>query len=102
MVATAGAGFLSMAAMMNPGFAHADGDDIGLVLGGSGTPDPGPDLRGVRRGHYLCPARRRHHGFYQATPDEPRRRSDVFTPEGLYPLTGVHTLQLNYPSAPTA
>ena len=40
MVATAGAGFLSLAAMMNTGYAHAD--DIGLVLGGSSSkPHPG-------------------------------------------------------------
>ena len=68
MVATAGAGFLSLAAMMNTGYAHAD--DIGLVLGGSGTPIPGrttwspppcttfPDLRPADH-------------FYQPTPDDP-------------------------------
>src|ERR1700730_7518588 len=43
MVATAGAGFLSLAAMLNSGYAHAEGEDIGLVLGGSGVPIPGSD-----------------------------------------------------------
>ena len=35
--------------------------------------------------------------FYQSTPSNPFGEG-VFTPEGLYPLTGVHTLPFNYPS----
>ena len=41
LVTTAGAGVLGLTPMMNPAFAHADGDDIGLVLGASGVPIPG-------------------------------------------------------------
>jgi hypothetical protein len=98
MVATAGAGFLSLAAMMNSGFAHADGEDIGLVIGGSGTPIPGPDYVASADLHYL------EHiypgditSFFGATTGNPFGEG-LFTPEGLYPLTGVHTLPLNYPS----
>jgi hypothetical protein len=98
MVATAGAGFLSLAAMMNSGFAHADGEDIGLVIGGSGTPIPGLDYVASADLHYL------EHiypgditSFYGATTGNPFGEG-LFTPEGLYPLTGVHTLLLNYPS----
>ena len=102
MVATAGAGFLSMAAMMNTGYAHADGEDIGLVLGGSGTPIPGQDYVASADLHYLSGLGITE--FYQGTPATPTDPlapfgSGVYTPEGLYPLTGVHTLLLNYPSS---
>ncbi|MFZ1162145.1 PE-PPE domain-containing protein [Mycobacterium sp.] len=109
MVATAGAGVLSLAAMMNSSYAHADTeDDIGLVMGGSGLPIPGPTYVGAADALYLnnpgIP-----HGplypditFYQATSTDPGSPgffgNGLFTPEGLYPLTGVHTLELNYPS----
>lgn len=98
MVATAGAGFLSLAAMMNTGYAHADGEDVGLVMGGSGLPIPGSDYVQAATGLYL------NHiypgditNFYGATAGNPFGEG-LFTPEGLYPLTGVHTLLLNYPS----
>jgi len=102
MVATAGAGFLSMAAMMNSGYAHAD--DIGLVLGGSGTPIPGEDYVASAAGHYLFPTYGEDISFFGGSPatlDDPLAPfgNGVYTPEGLYPLTGVHTLQLNYPSS---
>ncbi len=97
MVATAGAGFLSLAAMMNTGYAHADGEDIGLVLGGSGTPIPGTNYVESAAGHYLFPTYGEGITFYQATPENPFGEG-VFTPEGLYPLTGVKTLPFNYPS----
>jgi hypothetical protein len=105
MVATAGAGFLSLAAMMNTTTAHADDivDDIGLVMGGSGLPIPGSDYVQAATGLYL------NHiypgditSFYGATSTDPTSSGffgeGLFTPEGLYPLTGVHTLPLNYPS----
>ena len=95
MVATAGAGFLSLAAMVNTGAAHAD--DIGLVLGGSGTPIPGTNYVESAAGHYLFPTYGDGITFYQATPENPFGEG-VFTPEGLYPLTGVKTLPFNYPS----
>ena len=41
LVATGGAGVLGLTAMMNPTLAHADGEDIGLIIDGSGTPIPG-------------------------------------------------------------
>jgi hypothetical protein len=99
MVATAGAGFLSVAAMMNTGYAHADEpDDIGLVMGGSGLPIPGSDYVQAATGLYI------NHiypgditSFYGATEGNPFGIG-LPTPEGLYPLTGVHTLPLNYPA----
>ena len=98
MVATAGAGVLSLAAMMNPTSAHADEGDVGLVLGGSGTPIPGPDYVASADLHYLehvYPGEIT--SFFGATTANPLG-SGLYTPEGLYPLTGVHTLPLNYPS----
>ena len=95
MVATAGAGVLSLAAMLNSGYAHAD--DIGLVLGGSGVPIPGSDYVESAALHYLFPTYGNGIDFYQPTPSNPFGEG-VFTPEGLYPLTGVHTLPFNYPS----
>ena len=98
MVATVGAGFLSLAAMLNAGHANADGEDIGLVMGGSGLPIPGSGYVQAATGLYL------NHIYpgditnsYGATATNPFGEG-LFTPEGLYPLTGVHTLPLNYPS----
>ena len=97
MVATAGAGFLSLAAMMNSS-SRAHADDIGLVLGGSGTPIPGTDYVESADVHYLVPDLRRRHRPSTRPPRRTPFGEGVFTPEGLYPLTGVHTLPLNYPS----
>ena len=97
MVAAAGAGVLSLAAMLNPVSAHAD--DIGLVMGGSGLPIPGSLYVGAADGLYLNnPGTHLYPDltFYQATATNPFGNG-LFTPEGLYPLTGVHTLPLNYP-----
>jgi PE-PPE domain len=97
LVATAGAGVLGLSAMMNSASAHAD--DIGLVMGGSGLPIPGPLYVGAADGLYLNnPLTGLYPDltFYQATPANPFGNG-LFTPEGLYPLTGVHTLPLNYP-----
>jgi PE-PPE domain len=101
MVATAGAGFLSMAAMMNTGYAHADDGDLGLVMGGSGLPIPGPEYVGAANALYLdnlveTTPLYPDLTFYQAAAAPPYGNG-LFTPEGLYPLTGVHTLPLNYP-----
>ncbi|MFZ0907483.1 MAG: PE-PPE domain-containing protein [Mycobacterium sp.] len=97
LVATAGAGVLGLSAMVNSASAHAD--DIGLVMGGSGLPIPGPDYVRAADGLYLNnPGTGLYPDltFYQATTANPFGNG-LFTPEGLYPLTGVHTLFLNYP-----
>src|ERR1700744_4559551 len=97
LVATAGAGVVGLSSMMNPAFARAD--DIGLVMGGSGLPIPGPDYVAAADGLYLdTPATTLSPDlpFFQATPENPFGNG-LFTPEGLYPLTGVHTLPLNFP-----
>jgi hypothetical protein len=96
MVATAGAGFLSVAAMMNTGYAHADGEDVGLVMGGSGLPIPGTEYVESAYGHYLSGLGITE--FYGGS-DANFFGNGLYTPEGLYPLTGVHTLELNYPSS---
>jgi hypothetical protein len=101
LVATAGAGVLSLTAMLNATSAHADGQDIGLVIGGSGTPIPGPEYVYAANGLYLDnPLTKLHPDltFYQATATNPYG-DGLFTPEGLYPLTGTKTLVLNYPAA---
>jgi hypothetical protein len=103
LVATVGAGVVGLTAMMNPAFAHADGEDIGLVIGASGVPIPGSLYVEAANHQYLDNPSTQFYpdlAFYQATPDNPFGNG-VFTPEGLYPLTGagVHQLYLNYPTA---
>jgi hypothetical protein len=109
MVATAGAGFLSLAAMMNSGYAHADDGNIGLVIGGSGLPIPGPQYVEAADQFYLengpngVPTYPDITSFYQATSTDPAEPgfygNGLFTPEGLFPLgsAGVNQLMLNYP-----
>jgi PE-PPE domain len=111
LVAIAGAGVLGMTAMTNPTVAHADGDDIGLVLGASGVPLPTamqPEYVPAADAQYLDNLYTHFYPdltFYQATSTDPADPGfygpGVFTPEGLYPLTGggVHQLLLNYPTA---
>jgi hypothetical protein len=99
LVTTAGAGVIGLSAMMNPASAHAD--DIGLVMGGSELPIPGPQYVGAADGLYLNnPFTHLYPDltFYQATPSN-EFGNGLFTPEGLYPLFsgGVHQLYLNFP-----
>jgi hypothetical protein len=103
LLATCGVGILTLTAMMNPTVAHADGEDIGLVIGASGVPIPGSLYVEAANHQYLDNPSTQFYpdlAFYQATPDNPFGNG-VFTPEGLYPLTGagVHQLYLNYPTA---
>ncbi|UQX10905.1 PE-PPE domain-containing protein [Candidatus Mycobacterium methanotrophicum] len=101
LAATAGAGVLGLTATTSSAPAHADGEDIGLVIGGSGTPIPGADYVAAADGLYLDnPVTKLYPDltFYQATPTNPFGEG-LYTPEGLYPLTGVHTLEFNYPPA---
>jgi hypothetical protein len=103
LVATASAGVLGLSAMMNPAFAHADDPvpDIGLVIGGSATPIPGPEYVQDANELYLNnPITQLYPDltFYQATPANPFGNG-LFTPEGAYPLfgQGVQQLYYNYP-----
>jgi hypothetical protein len=103
LVTTAGASVLGLTAMINPTFARADGEDIGLVIGASGVPIPGSLYVEAANHQYLDNPFTHFYPdltFYQATPANPFGEG-VFTPEGLYPLTGafVHQLYLNYPTA---
>jgi PE-PPE domain len=112
LVATAGAGVVGMTAMMNPTVARADDEDIGLVLGASGLPLPTAmsdmhEYVPAADGQYLNNPFTHFYPdltFYQATSTDPSNAGfygpGVFTPEGLYPLTGggVHQLLLNYPT----
>src|SRR5271155_327663 len=102
LVATVGAGVLGLSAMMNPAFAHAD-DDIGLVMGGTGLPIPGPGYVAAADELYLAKLYP-DLTFYQATPATPEDPlgpfgNGLFTPEGAYPLFGggVQQLFYNYP-----
>ena len=106
LVATAGV--LGLTAMMYPTIAYADGEDIGLVIGASGVPIPGPLYVAAANGQYLDNQFTHLYPdltFYGATSTVPSDEGfygiGVFTPEGLYPLTGagVHQLYLNYPTA---
>jgi hypothetical protein len=111
LVATAGAGVLGLTAMVNPTVARADGEDIGVVLGASGLPLPTamqPEYVPAADAQYLDNLYTHFYPdltFYQATSTDPADPGfygpGVFTPEGLYPLTGggVHQLLLNYPTA---
>ncbi|MCV7330374.1 PE-PPE domain-containing protein [Mycobacterium cookii] len=99
MVATAGAGVIGLSALMNPTSAHAD--DIGLVIGGSADPIPGPEYVAAADGLYLNnPLTGLYPDltFYQATAANPFGNG-LFTPEGAYPLfgQGVQQLYFNYP-----
>jgi hypothetical protein len=111
LVTTASAGVLGLSAMMNPAFAHADDMvpdpppplDIGLVIGGTTRPVPGPAYVGAADELYLNNQASTTPlypdlTFYQATPDNPFGNG-LFTPEGAYPLfgQGVQQLFYNYP-----
>jgi PE-PPE domain-containing protein len=106
LVATAGAGVLGLSAMMNPSSASADDSlpDIGLVIGGTELPIPGPTYVGAADFLYLengpagVPTYPDITTFYQATADNPFGNG-LFTPEGAYPLFGggVQQLFYNYP-----
>jgi hypothetical protein len=107
LLATCGAGMLTLTAMMNPTLARADGEDIGLVIGASGVPIPGPLYVAAADFQYLDNEFTHFYPdltFYGATSTVPSDEGfygiGVFTPEGLYPLTGagVHQLYLNYPT----
>jgi PE-PPE domain len=99
LVAAASAGVLGVSAMMNSASAHAD--DIGLAIGGSELPIPGPQYVGAADELYLNNPFTHLYpdlSFYQATPANPFGNG-LFTPEGAYPLFsgGVHQLHYNYP-----
>lgn len=96
LVATAGAGVLALTSMMNSAFAY--GDDVGLAMGGSGLPIPGPDYVGAANELYIDNPL---HSIYPGTTYPDPYANGLFTPEGLYPLTGVHTLPFNYPADPS-
>jgi PE-PPE domain len=98
LAATAGAGVIGLTAMMNPVSARADTDDIGLVIGGSGDPIPGPEYVGAADYLYLNNIYPDITSFYQATATNPFGNG-LFTPEGAYPLfgLGVQQLYFNYP-----
>ena len=93
LVATVGAGVLGLSAMMNPASAHAD--DIGLVIGGSGVPIPGSGYVGAANGLYIDNPL--HPNFPGTTYPDPYANG-LYTPEGWYPIEGVHSLYINYPN----
>lgn len=60
------------------------GDEVALIMGGSGLPIPGEDYIQALFEKYLVP-----NGLVGYDPE------GLFTPEGLYPLTGVKSLPLD-------
>ena len=79
LLATAGAGLMGLTSVMHAAFAY--GDDTALVMGGSGIPVPPPIYVDAANDLYL------HLPTGSVQP--------LTTPEGLYPLTGVNSLQLD-------
>jgi PE-PPE domain len=99
LVTTAGAGVLGLSTMMNPAFAHADPTDppeiIGLVIGGSGDPLPGPGYVGAANELYIDNPL--HPNFPGTTYPDPYANG-LYTPEQWYPIEGVHNEYINYPN----
>jgi hypothetical protein len=93
LVTTAGAGILGLSAMMHPATAHAD--DIGLIIGGSGTPIPGPVY--VEAANNLYIDNPLHPNYPDTTYPDPYANG-LFTPEQWYPIEGVHQEYINYPN----
>ncbi len=101
VMTSGGAALLSLTSVMHAAFAYGQADpaaappdfhttlpDIGLVIGGSGTPIPGTDYVGAAHQLYID------HNIPGVT--EPGALAHgVFTPEGLYPLDGIRVLQLD-------
>jgi hypothetical protein len=86
LVATAGTGLLALTAMMNAAFAY--GDDVTLVIGGTGLQIPNPPTSFVTDGtnNFVSP---NFPGFTSAD------AQGLYTPEQLFPLTGVNSLTLD-------
>ncbi|MBS9535718.1 PE-PPE domain-containing protein [Mycobacterium sp. M1] len=94
-----GAGLATPAVLPPPSVAAvavrlAAGENVGLVIGGSGTPIPGTAYVGAANDLYI----------QQNAPDVTYPgvlANGVFTPEGLYPLDGINVLRFNYPNDAT-
>jgi len=76
--------------MMNAAFAYGDVDvpsdtTVGLVMGGSGLPIPGSEYVDAVNSLYIVPN-------FPATTYPGVLANGLFTPDGLYPITGVHSL----------
>lgn len=82
---SANAGTFAPVAAVTGLFGSPAPSDVTVVMGGSGTPIPGqPYINGV------------FNWVENAIPGSVLANAQgLFTPEGLYPLTGVHTLPLN-------
>ena len=108
LVATGGTSILTLTAMMNSAFAW--GDDIGLVIGGSGQPIPGAEYVEAADNLYLDNTSTNPPltpdgpiypdlTFYQATGTTGLSQygEGLYTPEGAYPHD-VHSLLYDYPT----
>ncbi|MBV9319975.1 MAG: PE-PPE domain-containing protein [Mycobacterium sp.] len=93
---------MALTSMMNSAFAFGSTADVaaasdptvGLVMGASGLPIPGPEYVSAANGLYIDNPLRPN---FPGTEYPPPYANGLFTPEGLYPLTGVKTLPVNYP-----
>ncbi|WP_343599117.1 PE-PPE domain-containing protein [Mycobacterium sp.] len=87
---------MALTSVMNSAFARGDDTDIGLVMGGTGQPIPGTDYVDEVSTTYIAPT--------TPFPGQPvfpdttypgALANGLFTPEQLYPLTGVNSLPLD-------
>lgn len=111
LLSTAGAGLISLTSMTSPAIAFADAPtppgnppfpnpDVSWVelMGGSGTPIPQEGMGGAYMGNVFTrfiepnfPSL----NFDSPCPSAPCDVNGLFTPEGLYPLTGIKDLTLD-------
>jgi hypothetical protein len=101
LVATTSAGVLGLTAMADSALAWADDpadppEIIGLVMGGSGDPIPGPDVVKAADQLYIDNKDMTVPNYPGTTYPDPYANG-LFTPEGWYPIEGVHNLYINYP-----
>jgi hypothetical protein len=102
LLATAGAGLLALTSVLNASYAFGETPDtasadptIGLVMGPSGDPIPGPEYVDVANGLYITNPLSTSVLPFPDTTYPGVLANGLFTPENLYPLTGVKTLPLN-------
>lgn len=100
-IALVGAGVVAVTPVAPASSAQAlavqltSGETVGIVIGGSGTPIPGPDYVEAANNLYIDNP---DHPIYPGTTYPGVLANGLFTPEGLYPLDGIKVLTFNYPS----
>ena len=89
LLAGGGANLLAIVPTLTAAPALADTDtDVGLVMGGSGTPIPGTEYVDAANDLYIAPN-------FPDTTYPGVLANGLFTPEGAYPQTGINVLPLS-------